>query len=113
MVTRLKNHHKHFVKEKKKNQFSMPKKGTPKTPDLEELSQIVPAKPGVVMTVTMKGCRWIHIENYNYIADYKENVIKIMGKQQLLVVEGCHLSILYFTEDDILIEGRIYKVYYS
>ena len=90
----------------------MPKKTLPGTQDADALMTDPKIKDKKVMTVTMKDCRWIHIENYEYIVDFTEKCVKIMGKTQMICVEGGHLTIIYFTEDDILISGRIMSVKY-
>ena len=69
-------------------------------------------KDTLTMMVTLKGSRWAYIENYSYIADYTDKMIKIMGKEQMLVLEGMRLSLIYFTEDDLLLGGRILSIRY-
>lgn len=105
-------HHHLYVKHLEKGRFVMPKRGLPKTPDIDGMMEKDMAKEKKTFFVTVRGSRWVHIENYAYIADYKEDKIKIMGKQQMMIIEGRCLSIIYFTEDDVLIKGCIYAVRY-
>lgn len=107
-----KKHHKNYVKHFTKGRFAMPKKSLPDTPDLEAMMEDIPEKSSKAFLITLRSNRWVHVENYSNIADYKENRIKIMGKQHLIIIEGKGLSIIYFTEDDILVSGIIQSVRY-
>ena len=113
----------------KKGKLKLPKKSLPKTIDPEALmndnirtsnsdnndistEKNISDKDTLTMMVTLKGSRWAYIENYSYIADYTDKMIKIMGKEQMLVLEGMRLSLIYFTEDDLLLGGRILSIRY-
>ena len=122
--------HKTASKQLKKGILKLPKKSPPKTLDPEVIMQAsmktsdaentkqsgkavaLSGKDALTMMVTLKGSRWAYIENYSYIADYNAQMIKIMGKEQMVVLEGRQLSIVYFTEDDLLLCGRILSVRY-
>lgn len=121
--------HKTIKNQIKKGKLKLPKKSLPKTIDPEALmndntrtsnsdnndistEKNISDKDPLTMMVTLKGSRWAYIENYSYIADYTDKMIKIMGKEQMLVLEGMRLSLIYFTEDDLLLGGRILSIRY-
>ncbi len=121
--------HKTIKTQIKKGKLKLPKKSLPKTIDPEALmndnirtsnsdnndistEKNISDKDTLTMMVTLKGSRWAYIENYSYIADYTDKMIKIMGKEQMLVLEGRRLSLIYFTEDDLLLGGRILSIRY-
>ena len=121
--------HKTIKTQIKKGKLKLPKKSLPKTLDPEALmndnirtsnsdnndistEKNISDKDTLTMMVTLKGSRWAYIENYSYIADYTDKMIKIMGKEQMLVLEGMRLSLIYFTEDDLLLGGRILSIRY-
>ena len=121
--------HKTIKTQIKKGKLKLPKKSLPKTIDPEALmndntrtsnsdnndistEKNISDKDTLTMMVTLKGSRWAYIENYSYIADYTDKIIKILGKEQLRVLEGMRLSLIYFTEDDLLLGGRILSIRY-
>ena len=121
--------HKTIKTQIKKGKLKLPKKSLPKTIDPEALmndnirtsnsdnndistEKNISDKDTLTMMVTLNGSRWAYIENYSYIADYTDKMIKIMGKEQMLVLEGMRLSLIYFTEDDLLLGGRILSIRY-
>lgn len=121
--------HKTIKTQIKKGKLKLPKKSLPKTIDPEALmndntrtsnsdnndistEKNISDKDTLTMMVTLKGSRWAYIENYSYIADYTDKMIKIIGKEQMLVLEGMRLSLIYFTEDDLLLGGRILSIRY-
>ena len=121
--------HKTIKTQIKKGKLKLPKKSLPKTIDPEALmndnirtsnsdnndistEKNISDKDTLTMMVTLKGSRWAYIENYSYIAEYTDKMIKIMGKEQMLVLEGMRLSLIYFTEDDLLLGGRILSIRY-
>lgn len=103
-------HHKTYKGNIKKGRLQLPKKTLPGTPDIDTMMAKDMEKESMAPLIHMRGRRWIHIENYTGIADYKENKIKIMGKQQMITIQGRGLSIIYFTEDDVLIGGMIQSI---
>lgn len=106
-------HHKKYVKHFGKGKFVLPKQSLPDTPDMESMVDNDNQKECNAFLITMRSNRWVHIENYMNIADYKKEQIKIVGKQgKILMINGKDLSVVYFTEDDILIKGRIMSVKY-
>lgn len=62
--------------------------------------------------VTMMGTCWVHIENFNSLADYTENDVRVVCKACTVCIRGRRLSVAYFTEDDVLITGFILSVKY-
>lgn len=57
--------------------------------------------------ITMRQGLWVHVENYGVITVYESDCLKLAGDGWGLVIEGQRLRLIYFTEDDILVAGRI------
>lgn len=62
--------------------------------------------------VTITGNRDLWIENYRGILEYTTERITLQGKNCRISVEGCRLSIDYYTNEDMRITGCIEKVSY-
>ncbi|KXZ39681.1 sporulation protein YqfC [Alkalithermobacter thermoalcaliphilus JW-YL-7 = DSM 7308] len=62
--------------------------------------------------VTTIGNKSIKIENYIAIIEYSDKMIKIQTKNNILKIHGDNLIIKYITEEDALIEGKIYSIEY-
>ena len=60
--------------------------------------------------ITMRGSRWIHIENYGSVIEYGDKKVSVSGKGWTLRIQGLRLRIAYFTEDDMLVCGIIQSV---
>ncbi len=62
--------------------------------------------------LTAIGNEELYIENYKGILEYNENCIRIQGKNTYILIEGRHLKIDHYTEEDMLIKGRIMSIQY-
>ena len=63
--------------------------------------------------ITAMGRNEICLENYKGIIEYDGTVIKVQTKVCRICIEGKHLNILYFTEDEMHITGYIQAIYYQ
>ena len=62
--------------------------------------------------VTVTGNREAFIENYKGILEYTTESIVLQGKNCKICFEGRHLSIDYYTNEDMKISGSIDSVRY-
>ena len=53
------------------------------------------------------------IENYRYIIEYSDCLIKLQCKNMKLKITGSHLVIEYFSKDEMLVKGRIETLVYQ
>lgn len=60
--------------------------------------------------MTIMGKREICIENYKGIIEYTNELIRVQTKSGRIHIEGKHLNILYYTEDDMKITGCIQQI---
>lgn len=63
--------------------------------------------------VTMTGNDRAWVENYRGILEYTEHAVLLQGKEGRVCFEGERLCIEYYTEEDMLIRGRIKNVRYD
>ena len=66
-----------------------------------------------VPIVTIVGEFEINIENYRGIIEYTETLIRIKVKSGQIKITGKRLQIEYYTNDDMMITGRIEKIEYQ
>jgi sporulation protein YqfC len=62
--------------------------------------------------VTMTGNAEAFIENYKGILEYTREQIVLQGKNSRICFEGKELTIVYYTNEDMKIKGRIDSVRY-
>ena len=62
--------------------------------------------------VTVIGKDQVLIENYRGILEYTDESIVLQGKNCRITVCGCRLSIAYYTNEDMKIEGNITQICY-
>ena len=62
--------------------------------------------------VTIIGNNQVLIENYRGILEYTEECIILQGKNCRIAILGCRLSIAYYTNEDMKIEGNITQIRY-
>ncbi len=62
--------------------------------------------------LTAIGNRELYIENYKGILEYTNHCIRIQGKNTYILIEGKNLTIDHYTEEDMLIKGRIFSIQY-
>jgi len=63
--------------------------------------------------ITMIGSAELYIENYKCILEYEERWIIVQTKTNKVKVEGKHLQIEYYTNDEMKIKGKIAHVFYE
>lgn len=102
--------HRKLRKENEKKYFEKVKRKPSPTHTPEEIENKEKISSQYLPMISMRGNRWIHIENYRTIADYQCNYVKVTGSGWFLCIEGSQLKIAYFTEDDMLICGNIEQI---
>lgn len=65
----------------------------------------------VILTVT--GRREVLIENYKGILTYEDSFIKVQTKNCRVLITGIHLSIEYYTNEEMKITGLIDSIQYE
>ena len=63
--------------------------------------------------VTITGRRELLIENYRGILVYEDSFIKIQAKHCRIVITGKHLSVDYYTNDEMKISGFFEQIGYE
>ena len=66
-----------------------------------------------VPIVTIVGEFEVNIENYRGIIEYTDTMIRIKVKNGQIKITGKRLQIEYYTNDDMMITGRIEKIEYQ
>ena len=92
----MSRHNKNQIREKMINSLELPK-------DL--------MLGAAILTVT--GRREILIENYRGILTYEDSFIKIQTKNCRILISGIHLSIDYYTNEEMKITGLIDSIQYE
>lgn len=64
------------------------------------------------VNIRIIGKSEVFIENYRYIIEYSETVLKLQCKNTKLKILGKKLSIEYFSKDDMLVRGMISEISY-
>lgn len=117
----LKSSHKKFKQDAKHTLykgFDKKKKDNPyqKQSYLEEVSNRLHLPADVLAgapIITATGRNELCLENYKGIIEFNDNFIKVQTKACRICIEGKHLNILYFTEDEMRITGFIQAIYYQ
>ena len=63
--------------------------------------------------VTSYGNRHVYIENYKGIIEYTDDFIRIQGKNCKVLIKGKSLSIYYYGDNDMRVDGKIESVNYT
>jgi len=63
--------------------------------------------------VTVTGRRELLIENYKGILNYEDSFIKIQAKNCRVIIIGRHLSIDYYTNEEMKISGFFEQIQYE
>ena len=63
--------------------------------------------------LSMTGNRELFIENYRGIAEYGEDAILLQTKGDILKITGKHLTIEYYTNEDMKISGIIANIHFG
>lgn len=64
------------------------------------------------VNVRLTGKNEVFIENYRYIIEYSEAVLKLQCKNTKLKICGNKLVIEYYSKDEMLIKGIINEISY-
>ena len=64
------------------------------------------------VNVRIMGKREVFIENYRYIIEYSEAVLKLQCKNRILKITGNKLVIEYYSKDEMLVKGIIDEICY-
>lgn len=121
MKDHLKSSHKKFKKNAKNTLYQglNPQnklKSNQKPTFLEDLSNYLNLPADIIAgapIITATGRNELCLENYKGIIEYNGNLIKVQTKQCRICIEGKHLNILYFTQDEMRISGYIQAIYYQ
>lgn len=57
--------------------------------------------------ITVTGENDALVENYKGILQYSDDLILLQGKNRRIELKGKHLTIVYYTNEDMKISGRI------
>ena len=63
--------------------------------------------------VTVTGRKELLIENYKGILNYEDSFIKIQAKNCRIIITGRHLSIDYYTNEEMKITGFFEQIQYE
>ena len=121
MKKNLKSSHNQFKKNAKETlykDFNLKKKSKKeeKLSCMEAISNHLGLPPDILAgapIITATGRNEICLENYKGIIEYNGNIIKVQTKMCRICIEGKHLNILYFTEDEMRITGYIQSISYQ
>lgn len=115
----IKSSHKKFKKQARDTLYkgidTRKKKPEPNLSCLERLSCYLNLPADILAgapILTAMGRNDICLENYKSIIEYDSNIIKIQAKNCRICIEGNHLNIIYFTEDEMRITGYIKSINY-
>lgn len=117
----IKSSHDKFKKESKNTLYrglETKKKENPyqRQSYLEELSNRLHLPADILAgapIITATGRNELCLENYKGIIEFNGDLIKVQTKLCRICIEGKHLNILYFTEDEMRITGYIQAIYYQ
>lgn len=111
----MKNHHKKSVKETKKHWF--PERKDKEGVSVKKLFLDSLNIPEEIQTksavLTLKGNSNLYIENHKGIIEYTEEMLKIQVHERTIQIEGSHLNVVYFTDDNMEVEGYIHSIKYA
>lgn len=111
----MKNNHKKSVKETKKYWF--PERKDKESVSVKKLFLDSLNIPEEIQTksavLTLKGNSNLYIENHRGIIEYTEKMMKIQVHERTIQIEGSHLNVVYFTDDNMEVEGYIHSIIYA
>lgn len=82
--------------------------------DWLKVHQIVPEELSADVSVLYAlGQKELKVQNYKKILHYSPKEMVLLLKGQRLVIQGDHLDIDYFNEDEICIRGHIVSITYQ
>lgn len=59
------------------------------------------------MLITLTGTKEIYVENYKCLLDYKDDLVALQGKKEILLIRGSDFLIDYFAGDGMKIKGCV------
>ena len=59
------------------------------------------------------GNNVMFIDNYKRIAEYTEDIIKVVCKNKIITVRGCNLKIDYYNCNEMKLSGDINEIIFS
>lgn len=62
------------------------------------------------VNLRMVGKKQVFVENYKYIMDYSECVVRLQCRNCRLKILGKRLVIEYFSKEDMLVKGNIQSI---
>lgn len=60
--------------------------------------------------LTLTGSRELYIENYKCIRQYQDTCILLLSRQNQIRIEGACLTIVYYTDVEMKITGKIRSI---
>lgn len=121
MQSKLKSNHNKFKQKTAKSLYgqfpkdSKKKREVEKQSYLEALSTNLKLPPDILAgapILTVTGNSQLRLENYKGIIEYTGCLIRIQAKNCRIHIEGTGLNIDYFTDDEMVVSGRILDVHY-
>lgn len=58
----------------------------------------------------LTGCHILYIENYRKLLCYTSEQIRILTKSGIIEINGCKLTIRYYSKEDLEINGTIQTI---
>lgn len=63
--------------------------------------------------ITLTGEKEILLENYRGILEYTQNHLLVLTRHCRIRIQGEHLEVLYYTNDEMKVSGRITGIFYE
>lgn len=121
MDNKIKSNHKKYKKRQEKTLYSKFENKSQSRIELEKqtylegLSEKLNLPQDILCSVpilTVTGTNQLCLENYKGIIEYTGEIIRIQTKNCRIHIEGKHLNIDYFTDDEMRISGNITRIEY-
>lgn len=64
------------------------------------------------VNIRIMGQSEVFVENYRYIIEYSECVLKLQCRNTKLKISGSKLVIEYYSRDEMLVKGNVHEVVY-
>lgn len=69
---------------------------------------ILPFTDSIILT--MQGGRELVVENYQGIIQFDQHLLSLKSKKEQVLIYGDRLLLLYYTQDELKVSGKIRKV---
>lgn len=63
--------------------------------------------------ITLTGEKEILLENYRGILEYTQNHLLVLTRHCRIRIQGEHLEVLYYTNDEMKVSGQITGIFYE